>query len=255
MATIFISYARVDRAAIEGLRDELTRREHDVWMDVTQLPEASLFREEIALAIDRREIFMFAVSAHALRSRECRLEFEHARDRGKRIIPVAIDDTQPAAAPPDLADINWIRLADPRAMERIQTAIEIDPLHLRQHTRFLINARDGTVLRGAALREAERWLAAAEGKREPAPTDEHRKLVAASKRAETRRRFAIGAATAAFVATVVVLAVIARQRAESRRISLANRLAGQAAALWDTHNFDESMLRAVAAYQAAPTSS
>ncbi|HXT20987.1 MAG TPA: toll/interleukin-1 receptor domain-containing protein, partial [Thermoanaerobaculia bacterium] len=61
MATIFISYARVDRAAIEGLRDELTRREHDVWMDVTQLPEASLFREEIALAIDRREIFMFAV--------------------------------------------------------------------------------------------------------------------------------------------------------------------------------------------------
>ncbi len=132
--------------------------------------------------------------------------------------------------------------------------LRIDPGHLRQHTRYLINARDGTLLRGATLREAEQWLEEAE-KKEPPPADEHRKLIAASRRAEKRRRFWTGAAALAFVAAIAVLVVIARQRAQSRRTSLANRLAGESMALWNTHRFDESMLRAVAAYQASPTSS
>ncbi|MGZ8781855.1 MAG: WD40 repeat domain-containing protein, partial [Thermoanaerobaculia bacterium] len=77
----------------------------------------------------------------------------------------------------------------------------------------------------------------------------------ASRSAEKRRRVWSGVAALAFVVTVAILAVVAKQRAQSRRASLANRLAGESMALWNTRRFDESMLRAVAAYQAAPTSS
>ncbi len=256
MATIFLSYARIDRTLVAPLKEALEKQGHDVWIDQSGLPEASAWREEIRQAIVRRDIFLIAVSQASVRSVECMKELKHALDLNKRIIPAVIDDVQPSAAPLDLADINWIPAA---AHDRIQKAIDTDPVHLQRHTRFLIAAEEfernkGGVLRGANLEEAEQWLADA-GAKEPAPTEQHRRLIAASERARTRRRIWTAAGTVVFIAAIVTLSIVARKRAASERTTLANRLAGESLSLWDKNRFDESMLLAVAAYQAAPTSS
>jgi WD40 repeat protein len=257
MASIFLSYSRSDASAAVALHKALTDRGHVVWRDQSDLPEASLFREEITAAIARSDIFLLAISAASLRSVECRKEFEQARDLPKRIIPLSIDGSTPADAPPDLADINWI-VQDDRTLERIDAAIRTDLQYLQRHTRFLIGAREwerdqGAVLRGATLLEAKEWLAQAAGK-EPAVSAQQRQLIDASLRAQTRRRIA---ATVMGMLVIAIAAALffARQRGnEQERKSLANRLAGESKALWDAKNYDEAMLRAVAAYQAAPTS-
>jgi len=85
MATIFLSYARTDAVAVAVLHETLTASGHTMWIDVAALPEASPWREEIALAIERSDIFLFAVSEASLRSIECRKEFEHARNLHARL--------------------------------------------------------------------------------------------------------------------------------------------------------------------------
>jgi hypothetical protein len=57
---------------------------------------------------------------------------------------------------------------------------------------------------------------------------------------------------ALFLVTTVAFIVL---KTHKTRVELANRLAGESLALWKTKNYDEAMLRAVAAYQAAPISS
>ena len=105
---------------------------YEVWRDEGELPEASLWREEIANAVERSDVFLLAVSRQSLKSREVRLEFEHARNLHKRIVPVAVDGVSPGEAPPDLADINWIHLNGERFLERIDRAIKTDLHHLQQ---------------------------------------------------------------------------------------------------------------------------
>lgn len=253
MASIFLSYARVDAAAVALLHQALTDREHKLWIDVQDLPEASPWREDIVRAIDRSDVFVFVVSQASLRSVECRKEFEHARDRRKRIVPIVLDDTQPSAAPPDLADIGWIPAT---AHERIHGAIGTDLAHLERHTRFLLDALDwkqrrGGVLRGATLREAQQWLAdAAARKLEPVPASEHRELIAASVRARRNRRIAAVVMTVVVVAVVGYYFLVARERA---RIARANELANEFEQLWKRRELDTAMLRAVEAYRTAPT--
>jgi WD40 repeat protein len=259
MAAIFLSYSRADAAAVKELQSRLVELGHEVWRDEGNLPEASLWREEITNAIERSDVFLLAVSRQSLSSREVRLEFEHARNLHKRIVPVVIDNVSPAAAPPDLADINWIHLNGERSLERIDRAIKTDLHHVQQHTRFLLSAREwerngSAALRGANLREAEAWLAAAPGK-EPEPAELHRKLIGASLKAEKTRRIALIVSALLLVLAVGGLLVVGRTSRENQRRSVANRLAGESLALWKAKNYDEAMLRAVAAYQAAPTSS
>src|ERR1043166_8268487 len=119
MASIFISYSRKNLDAALRLETALIERGHDIWRYVSGLPEASLWRDEIATAIERSDVFLFLVSKESLRSGECRKEFEHARNLHKRIVPVVVDGVEPSEAPPDLSDINWIDLSDAQALERI----------------------------------------------------------------------------------------------------------------------------------------
>ncbi|HEV7922601.1 MAG TPA: TIR domain-containing protein, partial [Thermoanaerobaculia bacterium] len=259
MASIFLSYCRRNVVEAAELQRRLVQRGHEVWRDEAELPEASLWRAEITTAMERSEVFLCAVTQESLRSLECWREFELARALPKRIIPVVLDQTEPSAAPEELADINWIRLRDERALDRIDRAIRTDLSHLQQHTRFFLGAREwerdrGAVLRGANLREAMQWLSAAEGK-EPQPTALHRQLVSASVKAQRRRRIGLALAAAVFVAAGIGLFFAVRRSRIDQRRSLANQLAGESLALWKAKNYDKAALWAVAAYQAAPTSS
>ena len=70
---------------------------HDVWLDLEDLPAASPWRDEIARAIEQRDVFLFALTPASASSPETRKELEHAQKLRKRIVPEVLSDVSPEA--------------------------------------------------------------------------------------------------------------------------------------------------------------
>ena len=68
--SIFISYARKDRAAAETLRHDLERTRSSVWLD-DELTGGQAWWETILGQIRSCDLFVFALSPDSLRSKAC----------------------------------------------------------------------------------------------------------------------------------------------------------------------------------------
>jgi len=110
LATIFISYSRkdIDPARVLGQQSEALG--HEVWIDLEDLPPASLWREEVAEAIERADIFLFALTPDSASSPECQKELDHALHLRKRIIPVVLRSVEPERVDAHLRNIDWVWL-------------------------------------------------------------------------------------------------------------------------------------------------
>jgi hypothetical protein len=110
MATLVLSYSRVDRALIHLVVVLLKswHREFDlvVFWD-RDLEPGTYWRQEFRRALDAApQLFVFWCR-HASESSEVRFEFQLALTRGKRVIPVLLDD---APLPPELTETQSIDL-------------------------------------------------------------------------------------------------------------------------------------------------
>jgi len=110
MATVVVSYSRTDRAQVKAvvalLKAALRGIDHAVFWDEDFEPGDPWF-EQICQHIDAApQLFVFWC-AHAATSEQVRREFSYAMQRGKRIVPVLMDDT---ALTPELALIHGIDL-------------------------------------------------------------------------------------------------------------------------------------------------
>ena len=160
-STMFISYARVDREAVEPLHAGLVERHRDVWVDWTGIPPTAEWMAEIRRAIDAADAVLFALSPASLRSTVCQEELRYAFDAGKRVIPVVVADVKGVPMPDELARINWIH-PSPAAVDAIETAADLDLDRVHLHTRLLVRAREwetagrepGYLLAGADLQRA-----------------------------------------------------------------------------------------------------
>jgi hypothetical protein len=99
--TIFISYMREDVDAARRLRDAITERGGDVWMDERRLRPGDAWKPEILTAIGRTvQLFVPIISANTEREQEGYVfrEWRAAEDRadgimGRRfIVPVTVDE-------------------------------------------------------------------------------------------------------------------------------------------------------------------
>ena len=198
MAEVFISYSRRDGAFVQELHSFLSDAGRDVWVDWEDIPAASTWQQDIDNSIDGADSLVFVISSSSLESDYCAAELKHAEERGKRIVPIAIDGADPAQAPLALRELNWIwcRDGDDRdaAFGALGGALDTDLDWARAHTRLLVRAvewdarKDGSLLlRGKDLGEVERVLAANAGK-DPRPTELQERYVHASRRS-ARRRF------------------------------------------------------------------
>jgi WD40 repeat protein len=154
---------------------------------------------------------VFVLSPDAARSPICRWEVEEAARLHKRILPVVHRQTELAAIPQELAELNFIDMSMPDDVDRkvavLAEAINTDIEWVREHTRIgeraeqwsAANRRSSELLRGSALESAERWLSAqptAGGR----PSVLHREFIAASRQGATRRlRFWLAGAVIALV--------------------------------------------------------
>ncbi|HTQ20079.1 toll/interleukin-1 receptor domain-containing protein [Mycobacterium sp.] len=91
MAKVFVSYSRQDEVAVTALVADLDRGNLDVWFD-KELRGGDAWWTEILEQIRKCEVFLFALSDSALRSKPCRSELGYARELNLPILPVQIGE-------------------------------------------------------------------------------------------------------------------------------------------------------------------
>ncbi len=227
---VFVSYSRADRDDVVRLTHGLASRGKRAWVDLESIPPSAEWMAEIRSAIDAADGYLVVVSPDLAASKVCADELDHAKQAGKRIVPVLVRPTDPASVPETLASLNWIDATDGSlegALDRVVSALDTDLEHVRAHSRLLIKAREwdtkgsdrSLLLRGADLGEAETFLVQGQGK-EPAPTTDQARYINASRQAAARRQRSVIAAIA--VALVISLglagfAVVQRGEAIDQR--------------------------------------
>jgi WD40 repeat protein len=269
---VFVSYSRADRDAVVGLTEGLATRGKRAWVDLEDIPPSAEWMAEIKGAIDAADGYLVVVSPDLAASKVCAQELDHASQSGKRVVPVLVRPTDSASVPEGLAALNWIDATEglDLALDRVVSALETDLGHVRAHSRLLVRAREwqargsdrSLLLRGSDLAEAEAFLVQGQGK-EPVPTTDQARFVAASRQASSRRqRTVIGAIAVALVIALVlsVIAVIQRGEAIDQReaaerqaaISTSRELAAASTAQLSVDP-ELSLLLAIESAEAAPT--
>lgn len=89
---VFLSYAREDTVAAHQIRLDMESAGCRVWIDKRVAPGEAWMRE-IESAIDRSDVFVALVSRAAYESYYVRAEQLRAKRKGKRIIPVILEDS------------------------------------------------------------------------------------------------------------------------------------------------------------------
>ena len=105
--SIFISYARKDRAAAETLRHDLERARSSVWLD-DELTGGQAWWETILGQIRSCELFVFALSPDSLRSKACQSELRYAIELKRPLLPVMVRAVSVQLAPAAIADTQII---------------------------------------------------------------------------------------------------------------------------------------------------
>ena len=177
---IFISYARADGIFADRLLASLKTRGYAVTLDRNDIDKFEAWRLRIRDLIASTDTMLFLVSPQALASNDCLWELEVAAEFEKRIAPVLVDPTtQMTSLPKAIAPLNILVefTTDPWdvAMDLMDQQLRQDLSWIRQHTQYtrLATQWQGSqdasrLLRGAALREAELWLAKSDGHTQPA---------------------------------------------------------------------------------------
>ena len=230
MPDVFVSYSRRDSEFVGRLAESIEDRGKEVWVDTEGIFDAEVFPDAIRRAIEQSDAFLFVITPAAVHSSYCENEVEYASELNKRIVPVLRTPVPDPELPSEIRDRNWIPFTDrdeyEPSLQRLVAALDRDLEHAREHTRWLVKAiewdgegRDTSfLLRGAELKSAEAWLAAARDDVEPAPTQLQREYLLASREAAARRqRVLVGASLAVAVVSIglLVFALISRGQAIS----------------------------------------
>ncbi len=237
MADIFVSYSRKDIAFARILHQELNARDLETWIDWQDIPPSADWLAEVYEAIEAADAFVFLVSPTSVDSEVCSSEVAHAIAHHKRLIPIVLDNVDPAVLPPEVASINWIFCREQReyqqAFDNLVEAVRTDLDWVRAHTRLLVRAREwenknrdhSYLLRGHDLNEAEKWQAQAAGK-EPSPAALQLEYILASRKSSSRRMRTVLAAVGCGLAVAIALGLVAmvqRDSAVQRQRTAASR--------------------------------
>ena len=234
MPDAFISYARTDsRQFVVRLRQALVEHGKEPWVDLEEIPPASIWEDELRQAIAESDSFVFVISPAAATSEHCRRELDEALRLNKRILPLNFAPVANGELPEAISSHNWIPSQGSfeddfdASLDRLIEASETDLDWVRAHTKWgnlaaawEASGQDKSLLaRGSELRAAEQWLAGHAGK-DPAPTQLQNDYIVASRQASGRRqRLTLIAVASALVVSAVlaIFAVLQRNEAVDQR--------------------------------------
>jgi TIR domain. len=143
----FISYSHVDAEFAESVRSALEARDTDVWIDESDIPSGSRWREELERAIETSDAFVFLLSPASAASEHCRRELAHAVELNKRILPVRVRETpeegdRAVAGGPVIPSRGLFGGDFDASVTRLIEAIKTDLDWVREHTEWGLKARE-----------------------------------------------------------------------------------------------------------------
>ncbi len=151
MPTLFISYKRVDKVAVNKIKDRLKKDFYfEVWIDAESISGGEDWRQEIRKGIDKCDCMLLMLTPDACASVQVKEEVDYAKNIGRRIIPLQIRKVK---EPDDLMKLgiehlNYIDfLGDERAgWEKLLTDLppvlerdlwRLQPENWERHQRYL----------------------------------------------------------------------------------------------------------------------
>lgn len=96
MVNIFISYSRRNSETADELASQLERLGHDVWIDRVNIAGGDDWQAELERRIPQIDVMVVLWSHDAAQSKWVSRENSFADSKDKKIIPVRLDDTDPA---------------------------------------------------------------------------------------------------------------------------------------------------------------
>jgi len=232
---IFISYSRRDKDFVVRLHDAFLSAGRKVWVDWEGIPPSAEWMREIHSAIESADALLFVVSSHSAASQVCAQEALHAIGNNKRLIPVVVEDVDPALLPRPVADRNWIffRASDDfgHSFSSLLSAIDVDLEWTKRHTRLLTRAIEwqnhkgdyGYALHGSDLHESERDLALNHSKEPPLTSLQIQYILDSRRQTNRRRNIALGAVGIA-AAVLVVVGLLFWQKRHESNLNLARNI-------------------------------
>src|SRR5437667_6577323 len=104
--SVFISYSRKDAAFVDRLEADLQARSFHTWVDRSRLEGGQDWLDEIQKAIERSQVLLITLSPEAVESEYVRMEYRHARRKGKQVMPLQYRSC--SEVPMDLNHIQWV---------------------------------------------------------------------------------------------------------------------------------------------------
>ncbi|MDO9311191.1 MAG: toll/interleukin-1 receptor domain-containing protein, partial [Nitrosomonas sp.] len=130
MTTVFISYSRDNLEKVKTLVHDLGILGHEPWFD-QELAGGQSWWDHITSKILESELFVYVLSLESLDSHACKSEFMYAKQLGKNILPVLVDQrVDIKLLPPGLAKIHFVdyRTEDKAALGALARAIATLPI-------------------------------------------------------------------------------------------------------------------------------
>jgi WD40 repeat protein len=227
MSDAFISYSRKNIAFARLLMEAFEKNKIQAWIDWQDIPPSADWLAEVYEAIEQSDAFIFIISENSVISEICSLEIKHAVENNKRLIPIVVNEVEPAQVPAPLADLQWIFFTEKdlfgEALEDLIVALQIDQDWVKAHTRLQNRALEwnrkgcprSALIRGQNLIRAEDWFSQASGK-DPAPSVLQSDFIFVSRNEANRRQRISSIAIAAGIIVAVGLGIWAWiQRAEA----------------------------------------
>jgi len=216
MASVFISYSRVDKELVRRIHAALAEAQREAFVDWEGILPSADYLKEIFDNIEAADTFVAVLSPEWVASESCQTELAHALENRKRIIAIVRREVDPKSVDPTVAAVNWIffRESDDfdAAFKQLLVALDTDLKYWHQASQILVRARQweakrrdmSLTLRGAELAEAEQWLAEGTDKK-PRPTPLQTEFITSSRRAaNARQRRTVGVLTIGLAVTLAL---------------------------------------------------
>ena len=228
-SSVFISYSRRNKGFAARLNDSLDNSGVNAWVDWEGIPLSSDWMDEITLAIEGADAFLFIITPDSLASEVCAQELELGLQYNKKLIPILhLEPEKGQEMHEQLAATNWVYMRGqddydatlPALIDTIQTDLD----WVRQHTRLLQRAKEwegkekdnSLLLQGTELDEAETWMvqASAQEGREVVPLQGEYIQVSRQAATKRQRNLLIGVSLALVVSIgMAIFALISRNTA------------------------------------------
>lgn len=106
---IFISYSREDIRIVESIIEQLEKDGFVIWIDRSGIMSGDAFKGIIVEAIEMSKVILFFSSVSSNKSKWCPKEIGIANTRGKKIIPIKLDNSYyNKEVELDLINLNYI---------------------------------------------------------------------------------------------------------------------------------------------------